>query len=691
MQIRNLEHLNRSFDLKRIIQKFTLYFPYYAEVYEIMGDLYFKEEKYELALNLYDKVLKLVQNKRVSDKTKKVKETFINKKTKNHALNSESWYDITENVLSSDEEIILRERELRQIVEVLISKSRRNILLVGGSGVGKTALIKLLAMKINDEDVPELLKDKKIREINFISLLIGSKYRGQFEEKIVKFLNEFKSMNAILILENIHLMMSTGTARGTSMDLVNILKQFLKENSIQVIATTNYEEFKNSIEKDNALMAFFQKLHINEMSPDDTKLILSNLAKDSFSKDNIVVSEEIIGNIIENAKINIKEKKLPDSAIMIFERCIAKVKYKIFSGDDNIFELTSNDVIEVLSDLLNIPETNISASLHHRLLNLKKNLLTRIMGQDSTIERVTANIITSKLDFDIKRNRPVGVFLFIGPTGVGKTETAIALAETLYGSEDFLIRIDMSEYMEKFTYSRFVGAAPGYVGYYDSNQLTDKVRQNPFSVILLDEVEKADLQLLNIFLQVFDAGRLTDARGNVIDFSHTTIIMTSNIGTSLFSQSQLGYHTDLEKGNVTRSALLKMLKKYFSIEFLNRIDEILIFSQLQEEDIKKIINLHLDETRIHLEKEGKELLLKDDAMDYLVKYGYSKEYGARNIARTIKFHILEKIAAFSLQSGWSRAKYVACYCDNGELEVNLEYDSDRSLDNSEVMEQAGAD
>ncbi|MDQ1351348.1 MAG: ATP-dependent Clp protease ATP-binding subunit ClpC, partial [Acidobacteriota bacterium] len=283
---------------------------------------------------------------------------------------------------------------------------------------------------------------------------------------------------------------------------------------------------------------------------------------------------------------------------------------------------------------------------------------------------------------------PDGVFLFIGPTGVGKTETAIALSKALYGSTDYLIRIDMSEYMERFTYSRFVGAAPGYVGYMDPNQLTDKVRQNPYSIILLDEVEKADAQLLNIFLQVFDAGRLTDARGNVVDFSHTTIIMTSNIGTSLFSKVQLGYQSDLESANVSHASLLEALKKYFSPEFLNRVDEIVIFDHLEQDSIKKIINIHLQEVYAQFEKMDKELIITDEVIDFIIATGYSKEYGARHIARTLRKHIMEKIARCSLEKEWDDAPQVVCSIVDGEVSAaisTMEHTVIESLEDAKLI------
>jgi ATP-dependent Clp protease ATP-binding subunit ClpC len=691
LQIKNMVNVNRMFEVKKMMQKFVLIYPFYADGYEIMGDIYLKEEDFEMAVNFYEKVLKLTQNKRVAEKLKKVRESMEKNKEKASKQKGDNFYDITENTLRSDEKLLEREKEERQLVEILLSDTRRNAILVGENGVGKTAIIRRLAAKMMNRQVPQVLKDVRLKEINFVSLLTGSKYRGQFEEKVLKLLEEFKSQNAILVLEDVHLMITAGAPRGTSMDLVNILKPFLRDKSIQVIATTSYEEYKNTIEKDNTLMGYFQKINVSEMAVVETRKVLRNLSEDVFSKDKIIVSEEILDQMVESARRDIREKKCPDSAVMIFERTIAKLKYKMHDGDLNKFKVESTDVAEVVSDILNLPESNLPVSLKQRLLSLKDNLLHEIVGQDDAIDRITSTTITAKLNFDVKKGRPDGVFLFIGPTGVGKTESAIALTKALYGSDDYLIRIDMSEYMEKFTYSRFVGAAPGYVGYMDSNQLTDKVRQNPFSVILLDEIEKADSQLLNIFLQVFDAGRLTDARGNVIDFSHTTIIMTSNIGTNLFSKTQMGYQSDLEQGsNVSHASLLKALKKYFSPEFLNRVDEILIFNHLHEDDVKKIVDIQLEATRKQLEKEEKELVVSDELIDYIVRCGYSKEYGARHIGRTLRKQILEKIAHVSLDKSWDYARQVLCSLesneDGEEVVVHLEPAEVAPLDEEKFIE-----
>jgi ATP-dependent Clp protease ATP-binding subunit ClpA len=672
LQIKNLANLNRILEMKRLLQKFLLFYPFYAEGHEMIGDVYWQEENVELALSFYEKALVIAQSKNLAEKIKKIRESIDKGKSKPEIQKNEAFFDITETVIQKEEGIIGRSKELRQMIEILISNSKRNLLIIGERGVGKSTLIRLLAQKIIFEEVPQALKEKKIKEINFVSLLTGSKYRGQFEEKVLKLLQEFKSQNSILVLEDIHLMMSTGSARGTSLDLVNILKNFLRDNSIQVIATTDYEEYKNTVEKDNSLLGYFQKITVNELTTEGTRKILKNLVNSVVTRDNLLVSNEIIEDIVESAKRDIRERKLPDSAIMLLERCIAKVKLKNISAQAGPYRIEESDVVEVLSDIGNLPETNISISLKNRLLALSANILKRIVGQDEAIAKMVSSVITSKLGYDVKKNRPHGVFMFIGPTGVGKTETAIALSEALYGSQDYLIRIDMSEYMEKFTYSRFVGAAPGYVGYYDANQLTDKVRQNPYSIILLDEIEKADAQLLNIFLQVFDAGRLTDARGNVIDFSKTTIIMTSNIGTALFSKANMGYKGDLEGANVSRATLIKSLKKYFSPEFLNRIDEIIIFRHLHDVDIRAIIDIHLLEIRRDLEKQGKELVIKDDALAAIARKGYSLEYGARNLTRVLKKELLEKIAYLSLEKEWNSARYLICRLIDDVIEIALE-------------------
>lgn len=668
LQVRNLAELGRGLEMKRLLQKFLLSYPAYAAGHEWMGDVYVREDNLELALSFYEKALLISQNKGLVEKIKRAREALDKGRGKPEMQRSDAFFDITDAVVQDERRVIGRNKELRQMIEILISHSKRNLLLIGERGVGKSALVRLLAQKIIFGEVPAALKDKRIKEINFVALLTGSKYRGQFEEKVLKLLQEFRSQDAILVLEDMHLMMSTGAARGTSLDLVNILKNFLRDNSIQVVATTDYEEYKNTIEKDNSLLGYFQKIVVNELPVEATRRVLRDLSAQAAAADGVRVSNRILEDIVESAKRDIRERKLPDSAILLLERCIAKIKLKNLSAPGPL-RVEEADVLEVLADIGNLPDTSLSISLKSRLAALRGNLLRRIVGQDEAVAKVAASVITSKLGYDVKKNRPDGVFMFIGPTGVGKTETALALSEALYGSQDSLIRIDMSEYMEKFTYSRFVGAAPGYVGYYDANQLTDKVRLNPYSVILLDEIEKADAQLLNIFLQVFDAGRLTDARGNVIDFSKTTIVMTSNVGTSLFAKANLGYKSSAEGTQVSHATLIKALKKHFSPEFLNRIDEIIVFHHLRDNDIKAIIDIQMREVRRDLERQGKELVLGEEVLAHIAERGYSLEYGARNLNRVLKKELLEKIAHLSLEKEWEEARCLSARLRGEEIEI----------------------
>ncbi|MCK5222628.1 MAG: ATP-dependent Clp protease ATP-binding subunit, partial [Candidatus Aminicenantes bacterium] len=535
--------------LKNSLVKFIKLNSNYYQGFELLGLLYEKEENHEAAIEHYEKSVKLKQNKEILSRIKKLK-AITEKSTggREPATTTNPFINISQKVFISPGRIIARDKEIKEMIEILNSDSRNNLILVGDSGVGKTALIKLLAQKIIDNEVPETMKGKNLMEINFVSLITGTKFRGQFEEKVVKLLNEFKVQKNILVLEDIHLMMSQGAARGTSMDLVNILKQFMRDREIQVIATSSYEEFKSVIERDNSLMAFFQRMFIRQLSGTNTTDILKHERDKISESDNIIVSDNIIEQIVENSRGNIMGKKYPDAALLIFERVISNSRLKLDNSNGEAYTVNTEDLSEVLSDILNLPDPDLSFTLKERLTTLERRINEKIIGQEEAVKKLTSGIIVSKLGYDIKDERPDGVFLFVGPTGVGKSETAIVLSKYLYGSGENLVRIDMSEYMERFTYSRFVGAAPGYVGYNDSTQLTDKIRQNPYSVILLDEIEKADYQLLNIFLQVFDAGRLTDARGNVIDFSHSTIIMTSNIGTDLFSKTRLGYQPGEKEG-----------------------------------------------------------------------------------------------------------------------------------------------
>ncbi len=673
-----IKYLNLEYeDALRIIGFFVNHYPYLSSGYELLADINYKLKRYDTSLKYYEMTYNIFKSDKIKTKINNLK-TIINENKEQKAKRryyNEEILDFSDNM---DVPIISREKEVSQLIEILISKTRNNVLIVGDTGIGKTTLIKLFSKKLKQKDVPFELKNKKLKELNFVTLLTGSKYRGQFEEKALKFLIEFSKSNDILVLENIHLMSSSGSSRGTSLDFLIILREFLKDNNIQVIATTTYEELKNTIEKDNYLISFFQKIMLMELTKEDSEKILRFKSKNLLEEE-IIVPDDLITNMVDNAKRYIREKRLPDSAIMIFERSISK--FKMNEKINSAKEISEDIVRDVIGDLLNTSINNITLSFKKKLIELEENLNKVIIGQEEATKRLTSSIITSKMEYYTKPSRPDGVFLFIGPTGVGKTETAIALTKLLYGSEDYLIRIDMSEYMEKFTYSRFVGSAPGYVGYNDTNQLTDKVRQNPFSVILLDEIEKADPDLLSIFLQIFDAGRLTDAKGNTVDFSNTTFVMTSNIGTSLYGYTKMGYEADVNKNYVSNSMLIKNLKKYFTPEFLNRIDDVIIFNHLTKDDIKKIIDLQLVEVRKKLSRENKSLDIKTDVFDYLAEKGYSKEYGARNLSRVIIRKLLEKIAILNLSKEWDKFKEILCFVEGDEIIVRGIIDDDYFQEN----------
>ncbi|HDP95037.1 MAG TPA: ATP-dependent Clp protease ATP-binding subunit [Candidatus Aminicenantes bacterium] len=662
--------LKQFAEMRHLLQKFVLFFPFYADTFELMGDASRLEGKFERAVGFYEKFLRLSHSNSVTEKVKAVRERMKTEQPK-EPRPDEPFLEISPSSETALPDLVGREREIRQMMEILISGSRSNILLVGESGVGRSALISALSRRMVDGDVPGMIEARGMREINFLHLLAGAKYRGQFEEKALKLLNDFSRCNDILVLEDIHLMMSPGGARGTSLDLVNILKPFLRDGSIQVIATTNYEEMKNTVERDHTLMGYLQSVQVSELSNKDIQIILRRRA-DAAARDlRIDVKDGVLEIVAESAGRHLKSRRLPLSALLLLERCFAKIKLKVHAGYSRRMELTEDDVTEALADILNLPQSRLSVSMNLVLSDLPNRLSRQIVGQDNALRRLSAVVTMNKLDLGVKSRRPDGVFLFVGPTGVGKTETALALARALYGSEDHLIRIDMSEYMERFTYSRFVGAAPGYVGYQDTNQLTDRVRQNPFSIILLDEVEKADAQLLNIFLQVFDAGRLTDARGNVVDFSHTTFIMTSNIGTSLFQAERLGFQGDSSGRGVSRAAREKALRRFFTPEFLNRVDEIVYFRHLDKANILRIIELQLEPVRRQLQRQGKCLVVEDGVLEVLAAEGYSLEFGARNLTRVIQNRLLEPISRVALGAEWANAGKVECVLQKNEIVVNV--------------------
>ncbi len=649
--------------------------PGFSSAFELLGDLYKREGNLSEASNYYQISLKINPFEKSPEKLRKVQEEIKSKdshKDEDADVIEECMVDLISTFKEQYFPIIGRDDEIEQMLEILMCRTKNNVLILGDSGVGKTSMVYGLVQRIKCGEIPEKLKGKKIVQLHFSPLIAGAKLRGQFEERIMKLLKRIKEEDCISFIDDIHTISSPLTIRSGGFDAISILKPMMEKGEIQVIATTDFENFRSFFEKEPSFIRNFQIVKLEELSVEDTiKVILSRKdAIEAYHNVEIVVNE--IPQMVENVKIYLRDRFLPDKALDIVDRASSKVSLKFSKGEKEDNKVGEMDFAEVISELSGVPIAKISTSLKERLLMLEDSLKKRVVGQEEAIEILSRAIRTAKLNLDTHSKRPDGVFLFIGPTGVGKTELAKSLAEALFGDEDKLIRLDMSEYMEKFTYSRLVGSPPGYVGYYDQNQLTDLVRQKPYSVILIDEVEKADPQLLNIFLQIFDAGRLTDGRGKTAYFNHATIIMTSNIGTTLYSKVNLGYESSGKINKVSRNQLMKEIKRYFSPEFLNRLDEIIFFKPLTMNELKKIVLLQLEDVKKRLTAEGKELLITESATETIARNGYSEEYGARNISREIRRSALDKISELALSEDYAKARRIIIDSEKGKIIVKIE-------------------
>ncbi len=550
------------------------------------------------------------------------------------------------------EEAIGREAEIRQLIEILSCNYKSNALIVGEEGVGKTALVEEFVRRIDQGLVPEEFEGRKVYKLSFARSIAGTKFRGQFEERILSVLEKVKGNDGILFLDDVHFLISPSFSKGAGLDIAGVLLPEMEKKSIQIIATTTPASLADLREAAPAFIRRFHILRLQEIEPSLMERILEKKRELIEAHHNVLVPRRLLRNIMELAQIYLPEKKLPEMGIDIMDRAASKAATGFSSGARQMPEVTVVDLQKVVSEMSGLREEEIKTSSREAVKDLEKKLKEQIIGQDEAIEKIARVVKTAKLGLDVDSRRPDGVLLFVGPTGVGKTETARALSRILYGNEKRLIRIDMSQMMEKHFYSSLVGAPPGYVGYYDQNQLTDRIIAQPNSIILLDEVEKAHGQVLNIFLQVFDAGRLTDGRGRVAYFNHATVIMTSNIGTDLYFRSKIGF----EWSRVVRSEIMQEIRRFFTPEFLNRIDEIVFFKPLEIEDVKRIVELQLRDLRRRLRLEGKSLILTDAARNLLARRGYSKEYGARLLARTIREMLLDKLAELKLREDWDNFK-----------------------------------
>ena len=603
--------------------------------------------------------------------------------------------------------IIGRNDEIERVTQVLSRRKKNNPLLIGEPGVGKTAIVEGLALKIIEKKCPRVLFDKRVVSLDLALLVAGTKYRGQFEERLKGIMDELeKTFDVILFIDEIHTMVGAGNSSG-SLDASNILKPALARGEIQCIGATTLDEFRENFEKDGALTRRFQTVLIDPPSNEDTLTILDNIKDRYEDHHKVSYTEESIKACVKLAGRYITDREQPDKSIDILDEVGARSQTKIeapkeiITLEENILKIdekkktvikaqkyedaanlrdeerklkqelesktsewlesinterrviTSDNVAEVVSKITGIPVNKINQSDLGKLKSMSKDLKGLVIGQDDAVEQVTKAIRRNRMGIK-SEDKPIGSFMFLGPTGVGKTHLAKTLAKNIFGSEDSIIRVDMSEYMEKHSTSKLIGAPPGYVGYEEGGQLTEKVRRKPYSVILLDEIEKAHTDVFNILLQVLDEGFLTDSLGRKINFKNTLIIMTSNVGARKLqdfgtgvgfgTQSRIDNLEDIRDGVINDS-----VKKAFSPEFLNRLDDIIVFKSLDKSDIKKIIDLPLNDLITRMSELGYKLTISPKLKDFLVEKGYDEKYGARPLNRAIQKYVEDPIAEKMLE------------------------------------------
>jgi ATP-dependent Clp protease ATP-binding subunit ClpC len=597
--------------------------------------------------------------------------------------------------------VVGREREIKRVTAILSRRKKNNPVLIGEPGVGKTSIVEGLAMLINTGDAPRPLIGKRIFSLDLASIVAGTKYRGQFEERMKVILNELKeNSDVILFIDELHTLVGAGNASG-SLDASNIFKPALARGEIQVIGATTLDEFRENIETDGALTRRFQQVVVEEPSLKETITILNNIKENYEKYHNVKYSDDVIKLIVKLANRYISDRAMPDKAIDILDEAgastnidiklpsqIKELKLKIqdlkeqmkdiinkqdfedaatmrdkrkdYEGKlkDMMFKwedknnkkqtIITDDMVEnVISTMTGIPLTKVTTTENNSLKNLEEDLKKEIIGQDEAVKKISKAIRRSRLGIR-SEHKPIGSFIFLGPTGVGKTHLSKILAEQVFGDEDSLIRVDMSEYMEKFSMSKLVGAPPGYVGYGEGGKLTEAVRRKPYAVVLFDEIEKAHDDIFNLLLQLLDEGHLTDSNGRKVDFKNTLIIMTSNIGVKQLSQfgTGIGYTTKnsiVDEEERAKSIIQKALKDKFKPEFLNRIDETIIFNSLNQENIKVIIKNEIKEVKERIGELNYKLMVNKGAMDFIAKEGYHKEYGARPLKRAIQKYVEDPI------------------------------------------------
>ena len=633
--------------------------------------------------------------------------------------------------------VIGRDTEIQRVIQILSRRTKNNPVLIGEPGVGKTAIAEGLAQRIVTGNVPEILRNKRIISLSIGSMLAGAKYRGEFEERLKKAIDEVQQHDDMIIfIDEIHTLVGAGATEG-AMDAANILKPALARGEFQVIGATTLDEYKKHIEKDAALERRFQPVQVGEPNEEDALEILKGLRDRYEAFHKAKITDEALTAAVSLSSRYITDRFLPDKAIDVVDEAASKVRMKVFSAAPDVkaledrlntvkkekeaavtsqdFEkaaklrdeeqslvkeigdkksiakeksdqkliVTEEDIAAVVAQWTGIPVAKIAEEESATLLHLEEELHKRVVGQDEAVTAVAKAVRRARAGLKDPK-RPIGSFLFLGPTGVGKTELARALASSLFGDESAMIRLDMSEYMEKHTVSRLVGAPPGYVGYEEGGQLTDAVRRKPYSVILLDEVEKAHADFFNILLQVLDDGRLTDSQGITVDFRNTVIIMTSNLGAKALHKNspELGFlaakkadsNVDENKGidfKEAKKSVMDAVKRYFRPEFLNRIDEMIVFHPLTEEDLKEIVTILMSDVTKRLEERDLQLEITPEAMKFLVKEGSDFTMGARPLKRAIQRLIEDPVSDLILKGDAKEGKIIKVDAKDNDLVVSI--------------------
>ena len=560
--------------------------------------------------------------------------------------------------------VIGRAGEIERIMQILARRQKNNPLLIGEPGVGKTAVVEGLAQIIVGEKVPEMLKGKRIVTLDIPALVAGSKYRGEFEERMKKCISEvIAAGNVILFIDEIHTLIGAGSAEG-SIDAAAILKPPLSRGELQVIGATTIEEYRKRLEKDSALERRFQSVNIGEPSEEQAVRIMEGLRDRYEEHHGVHFTDEALQAAVNLSGRYIQDRFLPDKAIDLLDEAGARLRIRTINakdGDDTPQDVTVEDIANVVSMSTGVPVSNLTEAETEKLLRMEGVLHERVIGQDEAVTALSKAIRRSRSGLKDPR-RPAGSFIFLGPSGVGKTELSKALAEFLFNTEDALLFFDMSEYMEKHSVSRLVGSPPGYVGFDEGGQLTKAVRQRPYSVVLFDEIEKAHPDVFNILLQILEEGRLTDAQGRTVDFRNTVIIMTSNVGARQIAQTTpLGFGSGEQQGlsdNEIKSRVMSEMKKLFRPEFLNRIDEIIVFKSLTPEQIEQIVQLMVSDLRDRLIEQNMSINVSAAAAHFIAKEGTDVAMGARPLRRAIQRLIEDPLSEQILEGKWTSGSVI---------------------------------